>query len=78
MFFRIEWRDGNAFDKGSKARVGQSIDGFSVAQEGAVVPESADSLFSISLLFAFSFLLPFPLGFAVFVVFLISCFRFIL
>ena len=25
VFFRIVWRDGNTFDKGSKARVGQSI-----------------------------------------------------
>lgn len=77
MFFRIEWRDGNASDKGPRPGLGSQLpDGFSVAQEGTVVPESADSLFSISLLF--SFLLPFPLGFAVFVVFLISCFRFIL
>ena len=66
MFFRIEWRDGNAFDKGSKARVGQSIDGFSVAQEGAVVPESADSLFSISLLFAFFFSPSISFGFCCF------------
>ena len=80
VFFWIMWRDGNMLTRGPRPGLGNQLpDGFSKAQERTVVP-----LLSLLILYfpfhcylLFYFLLPFPLGFAVFFFFLISCFRFI-